>query len=149
MTTIRRVLQLIFSLLVVLLILMMFTTEQSDYLSSTITLGMFIFIIILLGPWWKYIPKVMNANHNISNNKGARRIAYMISVLGVLYSFYNSWLVHMDNQYVLRRWEVSVTYFLGRDGVAVAWILIGIIIIAGIIQMALRYKDIKLNHRLQ
>lgn len=146
MIILRRVLQLIFSLVVVMLLLMMLTSEQSDYISSTILLGTFVFIIILLGPWWKYIPKVFNTNHNVSNNKGARRFAYVISVLGVFYSFYNSWVVHINDKYVLHRWEVSVAYFFGRDGVAIVWIILGIILIAGIIQMAIRFKDIKLNH---
>ena len=146
MRIIRIVLQFILGLFAVLMLLQLLSSETYDYISHILILGMFIFLILLLGPWWKYISKIDKYNPNPSKDKKSRYFAYLVSALGVPYSFYKSWIIYNSPDYEYQRWEASIFLLLGKNGVVVAWSGLGVIILIGIIEMALRYKDLKLKN---
>ncbi len=77
---------------------------------------------------------------NINKTYGS---IFVILVLFGFLSFYKSWEVWSNGQYELLRLESKIAYFIGRKGLAFAYLFGGIVSVGELIRLALRSINYK------
>ena len=140
MRVVRRVLQILFGLLCLLLAFSWVFSQKPDYAITLPWFGFFVLIILILGPWW---PNEENTSKwKLRLPTDDPRIAFPLlgGIVG-LYAFYKAWDTFSSTGHDFHRFEKIVAAFAGPNGVAVAWVLIGIGCIAGMARAGRGIKD--------
>lgn len=92
MLFIRRVLQIIFGLLLAAVIYSSWKSPNPNYESTIGLLGIALFVILILGPWWPSAEKIERAKTSLNHVIGIPNATpVVVNVLGVLFSLYEAW----------------------------------------------------------
>jgi hypothetical protein len=129
MLPLRRLLQIVFGLLSAAVIFNMAKSPTADFVADTVMVGLFVFVILVLGPWW---PSPDNARKwdwalKLDLPTDDPKIAAPLAGVALgAYSLYLAWSAHTQPNRELQLLEKIVAVFSGREGVAVAWAIISV-----------------------
>lgn len=125
MLVLRILLQIIFGLLSLVVGVLLMRAPNPDYAGTLPMLVLFIGIILVLGPWWPSGDKAQKWKLNLPTDD-SRIAAILLSGCVAIYAFYRAWDGYMNPDHEFVRFEKTIVALLGRDGVAAAWIVIGL-----------------------
>jgi len=139
MLIVRTILLVIFSLLFIGLLFVSFSNTTPINEGTWSILGLFMIIILVLGPFWPSKEKIENSKFNLPTDNP--KVAVPLFMVGLsLMSFYlavNEWLSPSETH---RRMVKTVYSLFGSTGVIVFWILIGFICLGGAYHAYKKYK---------
>ena len=125
MLILRILLQVIFGLLSLVVGVLLLGAPNPDYAVTLPMLVLFIGIILVLGPWWPSRDKAQKWKLNLPTDD-PRIAGILLSACVAIYAFYRAWDGYMNPDHEFVRFEKTIVALLGRDGVAAAWIVIGL-----------------------
>jgi hypothetical protein len=136
----RRLLQIIFALLFVLILGIFLTQARPDY--SILSFLVFIILIILvLGPWWPSEENMSKWKLNLRTDQ-PKLAALLLSIIFVCVCFYFAWDAYMQPQQKFHRLILkSIAESFGPEGVVAFWMVGGIICMVG---LAKAFKELKI-----
>lgn len=125
MLILRRILQVIFSLLFVAVLAMLVKNPNPDYANNLPMLVLFVVIVVVLGPLWPSPEKQKNFKFDLPTDNPKLAIPLFMGAMG-LASFYfalDTWLSPSQSHI---KYSKIVYSLFGNDGVVVFWVLAGV-----------------------
>lgn len=129
MRVLRIVFQIVFGLLSALIIFVFLRAPNADYLSNLLMLAFFIFIILLLGPWWPNEESIerWTRGWKLQLPTDNPRVAlYLVNFIGSAIGFYKAWETYENPTKALWRFEKTAHSIAGTHGVIAFWLLLAI-----------------------
>ena len=128
MLLIRRLLQIVFGLVILAVVVMMVTSPTADLVTDAVFIVFFVFIILVLGPWWP-------GPHNARKWDWALKVklptddpkvaAPLASAAMGIYSLFHAW-GHMQPNPQFHGYEKIIAPWSSHEGVALAWAIISV-----------------------
>lgn len=129
MRVFRIVFQIVFGLLSALIVFVFLRAPNVDYLSNLLMLAFFVFIILLLGPWWpneKSLERWTQGWKLQLPTDNPRVVLYLVNFIGSASGFYKAWETYANPTKTLWRFERTAHLIAGTNGVIAFWLLIAI-----------------------
>ena len=129
MLLIRAVLLIIFGLLVAAVLAMMVEKPTADFGADAVMVGLFLFVILVLGPLWPNPDKPRNWDWALRLNLPTDdpKIAAPLGGLALgIYSLYHAWEHTQPNPPEFYRFERIIGLFSSHAGIALVWAAIGV-----------------------
>jgi hypothetical protein len=127
MRVVRIFLQVVFGLLSGIMVLVLTTSPNPDYYTGFMLLGTFIFIILVLGPWWPTQERVRNLPVVLDRMTGIPNATpILVNAVCAVYAVYRAWETVTHPGRDLHSFEKPIFFLLGTTGVMAAWVLIGV-----------------------
>jgi len=127
MLFIRRVLQIIFGLLLAAVIYSSWKSPNPNYESTIGLLGIALFVILILGPWWPSAEKIERAKTSLNHVIGIPNATpVVVNVLGVLFSLYEAWDSYAHPSREAFRLEKIIAALFGPGVIPIAWIFLAV-----------------------
>ena len=128
MLLLRRLLQIVFGLLVLAVLDMMVESPTADLVSDAVMVGLFILIILVLGPWWPSPDNDRKWDWALKVNlptDDPRIAAPLFKAAMGIYSLFHAW-EHTQPNPQLHRFERIIAPWSSHEGIALAWTIIGV-----------------------
>jgi len=125
MLIVRRLLQVAFALVAAAVAFITIKAPDGRLATHLAFIVFFILIILLLGPWWPSSDKIGKWKLNLPTDN--HKIAFPLAgaVLGV-YALFQAWDIYARPNQDFRRFEIPIAAYFGAEGVAWAWVAIGV-----------------------
>ena len=129
MLLVRRLLQIAFGFLVLAWLFFTVTGPTANLVTNTVFTGFLVLVILVLGPWWPSPDNyrkwdwALKLDLPTDDPKIAAPLAG--AAMGA-YSLFLAWSAHTQPNPKFQLIEKIVASFSGREGVALAWAIIGV-----------------------
>ena len=128
MIQLRRLLQIVFGLLVLALLFMMVNSPTTNLGSSLGLIGVCILVILVLGPWWPGPDKAWiwdwALKFDLPTDDPMIAAPFASLAIGI-FSLFHAW-GHTQPNPQIHRFERLIAPFSSHEGIALAWVLIGV-----------------------
>ena len=127
MLFIRRVLQIIFGLVLAAVLYSSWKSPNPNYESTIGLSGIAVLVILILGPWWPSVEKIERAKATLNRVTGLPNATpVVVNVLGGLFALYEAWDSHAHSSREVFRLERAIAAIFGPDAVPVAWLVLAV-----------------------
>jgi hypothetical protein len=125
MLFIRRVLQLIFGLLLAAVLYSHWKSPNPNYESTIGLSGIALLVILVLGPFWPSANKIERAKAILDRVTGLPNATpVVVNVLGGLFALYEAWDSYAHSPREALRIERTIATLFGSGAVPVAWLFL-------------------------
>jgi hypothetical protein len=122
-------LQIACGLVVLAILVVTITSPGANILAEIVVMGFFVLIILLLGPWWPSADKAERWKLDLPTDDPKVALPLFLAAVGA-FSFFLAWDAHTQPNAHFRRLLGLVAQLFGADGVAIVFMVVGVICFA-------------------